>query len=420
MNLVIFTGEYPYGNSEVFLERELRVAEKKFNEIVIVSYAKDITKEKRYIPMNATVVTIRVGESVINQYMPVLFLLSKRSFWAEVVRGTKERGLKSFFHVVKKIALTEKRIATIKENEYLWSNTANTIFYSYWINPAALYLARKPKEWCDLRIARAHGVDCFYSRGYIPWRSFILEQMDLIIPISEMGKNDLLFHYEAMVEELRTKIIVSRLGVDVPIKQLEIQKKTDQFTIVSCSNVIQLKRLDLIIDALKHISDFSVHWVHYGDGPMLEKIKTQAKEKLDGSSMITYDFRGRVNVKEILSFYASGECDLFINCSDVEGIPVSVMEAMSYGIPAVIRDVGGNLELVNKSNGLIVSADSTPEKIAEAITIILLEKDEISYQERTNNARTQIAENFNAKKNYEQFYNMLIGKTDSSKDSSSC
>lgn len=40
--------------------------------------------------------------------------------------------------------------------------------------------------------------------------------------------------------------------------------------------------------------------------------------------------------------------------SDSEGIPVSIMEAMSFGIPVIARNVGGMSEIVNEENGLLL------------------------------------------------------------------
>ena len=43
--------------------------------------------------------------------------------------------------------------------------------------------------------------------------------------------------------------------------------------------------------------------------------------------------------------------DLFLTVSANEGIPVSIMEAQSFGIPVIATDVGGISEIVNNVNG---------------------------------------------------------------------
>lgn len=53
--------------------------------------------------------------------------------------------------------------------------------------------------------------------------------------------------------------------------------------------------------------------------------------------------------------------------SETEGVPVSIMEAFSVGIPALATDVGGVAELVNGQNGALLSAEVTIGEIAQKI-----------------------------------------------------
>ncbi|RZI10821.1 glycosyltransferase, partial [Staphylococcus aureus] len=67
----------------------------------------------------------------------------------------------------------------------------------------------------------------------------------------------------------------------------------DPLLIVSCSTIRQLKRLDIIVDALAQLnqSGYVFKWVHIGDGPDAEKIEARAKEKLNADE---YEFIGRL------------------------------------------------------------------------------------------------------------------------------
>jgi glycosyltransferase involved in cell wall biosynthesis len=59
--------------------------------------------------------------------------------------------------------------------------------------------------------------------------------------------------------------------------------------------------------------------------------------------------------------------DLFLNVSTTEGVPVSIMEAFSAGIPVYATNVGGTSEIVNSGNGKLMDKDLTPEKLAHEI-----------------------------------------------------
>ena len=63
---------------------------------------------------------------------------------------------------------------------------------------------------------------------------------------------------------------------------------------------------------------------------------------------ISVKLLGKVNNNDILNFYSITPVNLFINLSESEGIPVSIMEAISFSIPIIATDVGGVSEIVTE------------------------------------------------------------------------
>lgn len=53
--------------------------------------------------------------------------------------------------------------------------------------------------------------------------------------------------------------------------------------------------------------------------------------------------------------------------SRIEDLPVSIMEAFSYGIPAIGTDVGGTSEIITDANGFLIDRDFTPHDLAQLI-----------------------------------------------------
>ena len=94
-------------------------------------------------------------------------------------------------------------------------------------------------------------------------------------------------------------------------------------------------------------------------------LKNLAAKKLIKN--ITYHFYGFTDNDKILNFYHQNQVDLFINVSETEGIPISIMEAFSSGIPAIATNVGGVSELVNNNNGFLVDKDIKSEELAKII-----------------------------------------------------
>jgi len=179
--------------------------------------------------------------------------------------------------------------------------------------------------------------------------------------------------------------------------------------VVSCSAVIPLKRLDLLIDALTKIEGMQIKWTHFGDGAIIGPIRKLAHVKLDRLNNVSYQFMGNQPKERILNFYRTEHIDLFINCSDSEGIPVSIMEAFSYGIPAVARDVGGNSEIVNDVNGYLLSAHSSADEIAASIQcFVRLSQEDKS--KKSAAAYQTYHELYDAERNYRSFYSYLLDR----------
>ena len=85
--------------------------------------------------------------------------------------------------------------------------------------------------------------------------------------------------------------------------------------------------------------------------------------------------------------------DIGILCSTSEGLSNTLIEYAACGIPAVATDVGGNSEVVvNEKTGLLVEPKN-PEKLAEAIDILL--KDDELRKKLGETARKTAAEKFN-------------------------
>ena len=413
VNLVVFTMHYPYGIGENFLEEEIRIAEKIFDDILIVSYAKDTEKLNKYIPDNAKVIKLRESEDCVTEYFVLLKFAFCWSTWKELLEGCKERGFVKATKILKHILATERHIAYLQNNECYWLtgvfSSKDTFYYSYWLSSAALYLARNKRNLNGISISRAHRYECFFSCGYIPWRKEILLNIDQIFSISERGCMDILEHYCHIVKGLSKRMSVARLGVVIPVSIGGKKNSIKQVTIVSCSQVIFRKRLDLIIDSLSLCNSINIHWLHFGDGELMEQIKKYAKQKLSNNNRITYEFFGRVYNKTILHYYGKHTIYLFINCSDSEGIPVSAMEAMAHGIPVIARNVGGNYELVDNNCGILLPETITPNDLYRAIKTVLFSEDGVTYQDRCMNAHNKVAKLFSAEKNYTRFFETIQG-----------
>jgi glycosyltransferase involved in cell wall biosynthesis len=96
---------------------------------------------------------------------------------------------------------------------------------------------------------------------------------------------------------------------------------------------------------------------------------------------------------------------LFLNTSSSEGLPVSMMEAISNGIPIVATNVGGVSEIVNDVTGFLIPKDFDYHMFENALKFVFenISKSEV----RREKIRCFWRENYCAEKNYNSFVNEL-------------
>jgi glycosyltransferase involved in cell wall biosynthesis len=399
--LILFTADFPYGTGETFLETEIVYLAKGFDEVKIIS--QNISSEEcRSLPDNCSVERINLSISAADK-IRALFGVLNPLFWKErkVIKSVYGKHLTKgiIFTMLISLYRATKVKAAVSRLQQTDQSAVKQYFYSYWCDDVALGLAMAQKDNSTIVcFSRMHGWDVYFEASkisYLPYRHFISDNLKAIFAISQKGIDYALGTWKASKRDV---FRLARLGV---VQQKMGELKTDNFVLVSCSNVIPLKRVDLIVRALSEIKDQPLTWVHFGDGPQLEEVKALAHEILP--SNITVDFKGRVPNHEILTWYEENNPSLFINVSTTEGIPVSIMEAMSFGIPVIATDVGGTSEIVNNENGILLAVNSGIDEIVNGIVkFIPISAAEISLKSQI--ALKTFQENFNAEINYKDFY----------------
>lgn len=106
-------------------------------------------------------------------------------------------------------------------------------------------------------------------------------------------------------------------------------------------------------------------------GPDKDGSKEKCR-KIAESKNLPVIFTGILQKEEWISL--SEEYDIFINTTNFDNMPVSVMEAMALGLPVVSTSVGGMPFLIeNQKTGILVS-EKDPNKFANAITQVVENK----------------------------------------------
>lgn len=404
--LILFTLQYPYSNTESFLETEIPYLLEEFDSITVVP--RDLHFNIREVADGVKV------DTSFAKYIPtglkmvlaiVKALLTNVDIYKELVQKPhlllryKSIKLLLYYAVIKNV--TKKWYSNQQ-------HTQRTLFYTYWIESFTYGLCELKKRHDLNVVCRTHRYDLYeeaHSRPYLPFRRQIFKAVDQIFPVSEEGEKYLLNKYGLNNDKFQ----LARLGINSQDKSTLLHVD-GELSIVSCSNVIALKRIDLIIDSIVELSNLhpklSISWNHFGDGEAFDEIKQYAQNNLPLS--VNWKMQGVVRNSEVLEYYTNNSIDVLINLSTIEGVPVSIMEAFNCSIPVVATDVGGVGEIVDKKNGVLLTSNPSFEAVADALSLFVNSNTETISQYKEA-AHDTWQSKYNAEDNYRKFTQTLLG-----------
>lgn len=403
--LIFLCDNYPIAAREFFVDDEMKVIAPYFEKILVLTSAKpDGAELHRYVPENMEVKQFSRTELEMQKWKSIWRLFTPMAL-TEICFVMKRLPIKYWLQAFKILFVEVHRAFNLKKiiktycRDVVYRVSTDCVFYSYWHDYKAMALALLRKENPNIKcFARAHRWDVFAEENnppYLPFKKFVIENLTKTISISDAGKKA----FETYLnKDLTEKVVVSRLGKFNDRTPL-LHKTNDDFVICSCSNLIPVKRVDKIIEVLSLLKIKNIKWIHFGDGPLREQLEKLTGEKLKN---ISIDFKGMVSNEKIQDFYAEQFVDLFINLSDSEGIPVSIMEALSAGIPVLATNVGGTGECVSQENGFLVEKITPVEEIASVVYNYFVSNAECIIRKRTI-AYEFWKGNYEAGKNYTSF-----------------
>ena len=415
--LVVLTDSYPYDWGEEFFEQEIGYLASVFDRIWIVPVrVEEGAEPTRTLPDNATALLlprrrIRSWQAEALARAPQILLGPDRMVETSPLRSFGRFGMDVRF-ASNALSVKSRFLKVFPFDEL--ADVDSVVVYSYWFftGTALAGMVRKEieKQCPSTIVSRAHAYDIDEDaapRQYIPSRRFVMGAADRVFPISDYAAGFLARRFP----DRMSKVSVQRLGV--PRAVFRERRGGDPFTLVSCSHMAVYKRVDLLVRAVAELErrGVPVEWTHIGeaDPGRLTAMRELADREIHTSKVT---FTGHLSNAEVRDLYATSDLSAFVNCSDGEGVPVSVMEAQSTGLPVVATAAGGTGEIVwDGRNGRLIPVDVTPGQIADAIESIRnLTADE--YAEYSACARETWSVRSDAERQYDEFAALLSSAAD--------
>lgn len=366
--IVYITAQTPFGKGETFILNEMVMLKKLGIDLIIVprnppkevfhKNAKSLVNDTLWIPLIDFKIVANLS----------VFFFTNPIFIFRIVVDIifNSRDLKM---VLKNLAVLPKalylaKILKVKDISHIhvhWGSTTSTI--AYIISeitgiPWSITLHRwdiKENNLLKVKVKSAKFIRCISNHG-------MAELIEIV------GKD---FKY---------KIKVIHMGVDCDVVVQTPLREKDKFIIVTPANLFPVKGHNYLIDAcsilvLTHgMRNFRCYF--YGDGPLRKELEKYIEKKhLKDFIKIP----GHIAHEKLLKMYAEREIDIVIlpsiNTDDGEheGIPVSLMEAMNFGIPVISTNTGGILELIGDGSGIMIE-EQDDEAIARFIRKLIIDK----------------------------------------------
>jgi glycosyltransferase involved in cell wall biosynthesis len=226
--------------------------------------------------------------------------------------------------------------------------TPDLIYSHYLLNSYAALRLKKKYNLPLVAIEHWSEVNKDVLKSYVKYSGDkVYSIADKVIAVSDSLKSMLNKHFH--VDALVVHNLVGE-GFDYnPTSQ------RSTFNFVTVGSLFHVKGYDILIDAFAKIASVNNNFrlTIVGDGnqrPLLQQLITkhnlQSKVSLVGR-------KSRAEVADILL-----NSDVYVSSSRNENFSVSVLEALSIGLPVVATICGGIRECINDSNGLLVPTEN--------------------------------------------------------------
>lgn len=373
--ILLFHASQLGDNIHPFLSNEIGHFAKTFDNIFVFCLKPRCTMDALKQFKNVRVITISLRKLYSRLWLLVPELVSKY-FWNDLKIALRNKIFDTRYLKITAMEIIYGRYFSRIANKLIAQYpNATWVIDSYWLAETAYAAARiKMNNKRIIAFSRLHSSEADVERNrysICQLKGFLDKYLDFIFFVSEKGRDN---YFEILKKHYNkdcitdSKYIVNRLGVKASSCQNN-QSADGIFRIVSCSRMVPLKRVKLLADVFSYWDGKPVEWTHIGTGEEYVIVKTI----IEGSSKtnVTYNLLGDMPNEKVMEYYASNPIDLFINVSEFEGLPVSVMEALSYGIPVIATDVGGTRELINSTNGRLLNKNITVDAVSDAIKQII-------------------------------------------------
>lgn len=201
------------------------------------------------------------------------------------------------------------------------------------------------------------------NKNYINNIKYEFNNIDYMFALTKSLKDD---YEEFLKNNKKTKVVIVPNIIYLPKKKSKLNKN-----LITISRLNSIKKIEDMIEIFSKIKSKKSKLYIVGDGDELEKLKKKAGD-LDLTDRVI--FTGYKTKEEMEEYIL--DSSIFLLTSWSEGLPMVLLEAMSYGVPCIaFKTRSGVADIIDDNiNGYIIN-DRNKEKYVEKIDELLNNKE---------------------------------------------
>jgi len=236
-------------------------------------------------------------------------------------------------------------------------------------------------------IYTVHGFDSIRLafRKFLFLEKLLQNRARFIVAVSKYDYNNLFAEgIKKNVKYIYNGIADFRLEIKNDDEKYKIN--SSGFTVLSIARLAAPKRFDIFCKTAEILQNHAITFFWIGN-----------KNQVTG---LPVNVRCLGEIKDAHRLLA--QANLFVLLSDYEGMPMSILEALSYSVPVIASNVGGIPEVLDGINGLTVTNEA--QDVADAI--LSFKNNAEKYEKARKHARASYEANFTIDKMYSQYLSL--------------
>lgn len=231
------------------------------------------------------------------------------------------------------------------------------------------------------------------SNKFIKW--FIIKILNTCDYVLIISSNDFEFY-----KGICTKSIVKVIRNPIPIQSNQSKLNTSQ--VISVGTLGKRKGTFDLIEAIDLIKDDfqNMKFLLIGNGEIRNARRIVAEKGLQN----IIEIPGWLNSDEIKDIYLNSS--IFVLPSYFEGMPLAILEAMSFGLPVISTNVNGIPDIVVDGETGILIEPGQIEKLGNEMRKLLLDKN--LQKTMGENSKKRIVEYFSASSVLSELYSIYM------------